>query len=91
MRGTCPGQEPCPGEFSPSAAALIRSKSEFSPLDLPPFSHCLRRILANNPRSFPAGELCNYEFRRQPEPVNAEEIVRELAEIRIETETLLAA
>jgi TnpA family transposase len=32
-----------------------------------------------------------YEFRKQPEPVNVDEIVRELAEIRIGTETPLAA
>jgi hypothetical protein len=32
-----------------------------------------------------------YEFRKEPEPVNVEEIVRELAEIRIGTETPLAA
>jgi hypothetical protein len=32
-----------------------------------------------------------YEFRKQPEPVNVEEIVRELAEIRIGTEAPLAA
>ena len=31
------------------------------------------------------------EFRKQPEPVNVAEIVRELAEIRIETDTALAA
>ena len=32
-----------------------------------------------------------YEFRKQPEPVDVDEIVRELAEIRIGTETALAA
>jgi hypothetical protein len=32
-----------------------------------------------------------YEFRKQPEPVHVDEIVRELAEIRIGTETVLAA
>jgi hypothetical protein len=31
------------------------------------------------------------EFRKQPEPVNVAEIVRELAEIRIETDPALAA
>ena len=31
------------------------------------------------------------EFRKQPEPVNVAEIVRELAEIPIETDTALAA
>ena len=30
------------------------------------------------------------EFRKQPEPVNVAEIVRELAEIRIETDPALA-
>jgi len=32
-----------------------------------------------------------YEFRKQPEPVDVDEIVRELAEIRIGTETAFAA
>jgi hypothetical protein len=32
-----------------------------------------------------------YEFRKQPEPVNVDEIVRELAEIQIATDTALAA
>ena len=32
-----------------------------------------------------------YEFRKRPEPVDVDEIVRELAEIRIGTETALAA
>ena len=32
-----------------------------------------------------------YEFRKQPEPVDVDAIVRELAEIRIGTETALAA
>ena len=32
-----------------------------------------------------------YEFRKQPEPVDVDEIVRELAEIQIGTETALAA
>jgi hypothetical protein len=32
-----------------------------------------------------------YEFRKQPEPVDVHEIVRELAEIRIGTEIALAA
>ena len=31
------------------------------------------------------------EFRKQPEPVDVAEIVRELAEIPIETDTALAA
>jgi len=31
-----------------------------------------------------------YEFRKQPEPVDVDEIIRELAEIRIGTETALA-
>ena len=32
-----------------------------------------------------------YEFRKQPEPVNVDEIVRELAEIQIATDAALAA
>ena len=32
-----------------------------------------------------------YEFRKRPEPVDVDEIVRELAEIRIGTEPALAA
>jgi hypothetical protein len=32
-----------------------------------------------------------YDFRKQPEPVNVDEIVRQLAEIRIGTDTSLAA
>src|SRR5580692_2249077 len=32
-----------------------------------------------------------YEFRKRPEPVDVDEIVRELAEIRIGNETVLAA